>query len=167
VRDSLPAVADRRHRLVASGIVQGPYDTQLSLILDLRSSLPFSPTTSLDLNFDGYTQDLPAGVVRGSGCRTLDLDAVNAWRASRNLPAVGEPACPGFANLDVRVSKFFTVIPGHRFEVIAQLFNVFNRANFNIPANNMGAGNFGQVNSILPNINAPSRQVELAVRYQF
>jgi hypothetical protein len=167
VRDSLPAIADRRHRLVASGIVQGPYDTQLSLILDLRSSLPFSPTTSIDLNGDNYTGDLPAGVLRGSGCRTLDLEAVNRFRASRNLTAVNEPACPGYANLDVRLSKFFTLIPGHRFEVIAQLFNAFDRNNFNVPINNLMVGTFGQVNSILPNINAPSRQVEFAVRYQF
>jgi Carboxypeptidase regulatory-like domain/TonB-dependent Receptor Plug Domain/TonB dependent receptor len=167
VRDTLPAVADRRHRLVASGIVQGPLDTQLSLILDLRSSLPFAPSTSLDLNGDGYTNDLPAGVLRGSGCRTLDLDAVNAFRASRSLAAVGEPACPGFSNLDLRVSKFFTVMPGHRLELIAQLFNAFDRANFNVPAGNLAGATFGQVNSLLPNINAPSRQVEFAVRYQF
>lgn len=167
VRDTLPAIADRRHRLVASGIVQGPYGTQLSAILDLRSSLPFSPTTSLDLNSDLYTGDLPPGVLRNSGCRGMDLEAVNRFRASRNLAAVGEPACPGFSNLDLRLSKFFTVVPGHRFELIAQLFNAFDRANFNIPASNLQQANFGQVNSILPNINAPSRQVEFAVRYLF
>jgi hypothetical protein len=167
VRDSAPAIADRRHRLVASGIVQGPYDTQLSLILDLRSSLPFAPATSLDLNGDAYTNDLPAGVLRGTGCRTLDLEAVNRFRTGRSLPTVGEPACPGFSNLDVRLSKFFTVMPGHRLEVIAQLFNAFDRANFNTPANNLAGATFGQVNSLLPNINAPSRQVEFAIRYQF
>jgi hypothetical protein len=168
VRDSLPAIADRRHRLVASGIVQGPYDTQLSLILDLRSSLPFSPTSQADLNNDTYTGDLPPGVLRGSGCRNLDLAAVNAFRATLpNLPAASEPACPGFSNLDVRLSKFFTVMAGHRLELIAQLFNAFDRDNFNVPANNLQQANFGQVNSILPNINAPSRQVEFAVRYQF
>ena len=137
------------------------------MILDLRSSLPFSPTTSIDINNDTYTADLPAGVLRGTGCRGLDLDAVNAFRATRNLAAVGEPACPGFSNLDVRLSKFFTVMSGHRLEVIAQLFNAFDRANFNVPAANLQQANFGQVNSLLPNINAPSRQVEFAIRYQF
>jgi hypothetical protein len=167
VRDTAPAIADRRHRIVASGIVQLPFETQVSAILDLRSRLPFSPTTALDLNGDGYTGDLPAGVLRGSGCRTLDVSAVNAFRASRNLAGVGDPACPGFSNLDLRVSKFFTIAPGHRLELIAQLFNAFDRTNFNIPAGNLTAATFGQTISILPNINAPSRQVELAVRYQF
>jgi len=54
------------------------------------------------------------------------------------------------------------------------LFNVFNRANFNVPNANIGAGNdtngrplFGQSTALLPNINAPSRQAEFAVRFQF
>jgi hypothetical protein len=74
--------------------------------------------------------------------------------------------CSGFANLDVRFSKFFR-IQDHRVEFIAQLFNVANRANFNTPISNPGSATFGQVNQLLPNINAPSRQAEFAVRFQF
>ncbi len=174
-KDTIPAVADRRHRLVASGIVQLPYEAQVSAILDLRSSLPFGPTTSLDLNGDGYLGDLPAGVLRMSGCRGLNLDAVNTFRTGRGLTPVTDVTCAGFSNLDVRFSKFFTIGGAHRVELIAQLFNVFNRANLNTPNANLGAGNdpttgrpiFGTSTSLLPNINAPSRQVELAVRYQF
>jgi hypothetical protein len=83
--------------------------------------------------------------------------------------------CAGFSNLDLRFSKFFTLGGSHRVEVIAQLFNVFDHANLGTPSNNLGAGNdpttgrplFGTATTLLPNINAPSRQVELAVRYQF
>jgi hypothetical protein len=161
--------ADRRHRLVVSGIVQLPWEMQVSAIGDFRSSLPFGPSTSLELDVpsDGYTGDLPTGVEPGSGCRDLDLGAVNAFRRSRNLADVASVECPGFANLDLRFSKFFTFARGHRFEFIAQLFNVFDRANFNIPASNLTAANFGRPTTLLPNINAPSRQVELAIRYQF
>lgn len=166
--------ADRRHRLVLSGIVQLPWQFQLSTIADFRSSLPFSPSTSLDLNADGYTGDLPAGVFPGGGCRGLDLDAVNAFRQGRSLTTVTDVACPRFANVDLRLAKSFYVAGGHRFEFIAQLFNIANRANFNVPNNSLNAGNdttgrplFGQSTSLLPNINAPSRQVEFAVRYQF
>ena len=173
VRFERYSTADRRHRLVTSGIAQLPFDAQVSAILDLRSALPFGPTTSFDLNTDGYTGDLPPGVLPGSGCRRLDLNAVNAFRVARNLTPVSEVSCPGFVNLDVRFSKSLFV-SGHRVEFIAQLFNVFDRANFNIPNTNIGAGNdlsgrplFGQSTSILPNINAPSRQVEFAIRYQF
>ena len=159
--------ADRRHRLVTSGIVQAPYGILVSAILDLRSSLAFGPSASFDLDGDGYTGDLPPGVTPGSGCRGLNLDAVNAFRASRNLAAVNEVQCPGFANLDLRMSKTFPFVGDHQLEFIAQLFNVFDRANYGTPASNLTSGVFGQSTSLLPNINAPSRQVEFAIRYQF
>ena len=166
--------ADRRHRLVTSGIVQMPMDLMMSVIADFRSSLRFNPTASFgDLQLDGYTGDLPAGVMPGSGCRDLNLDAVNASRTSRGLTAVTTVDCPGFANVDLRLSKSFRV-GTYRAEFIAQLFNIFDRANFNIPNGNVSAGNdtagrplFGQSTQLLPNINAPSRQAEFAVRFQF
>jgi Carboxypeptidase regulatory-like domain/TonB dependent receptor len=166
--------ADRRHRLVTSGIVQLPARIQLSAIADFRSSLRFNPTTSFDLNGDGYTGDLPAGILPGSGCRDMSLDAVNTFRRARGLTEVTTVDCPGFANVDLRLSKIFQ-IGGVRAELIAQLFNLFDRANFNVPNVNLGAANdtttgrplFGTSTSLLPNINAPSRQAEFAVRLQF
>ena len=64
---------------------------------------------------------------------------------------------------------------GRRAEFIGQLFNIFDRANFAVPSGNIGAGNdpvsgrplFGTTNALLANINAPSRQAEFAVRFQF
>jgi hypothetical protein len=178
-----PGVADRRHRVVASGIVVLPFDMQLSAIGDFRSSLPFGPITSgLDLNNDTLSgtsvapanSDLPAGVLPLSGCRSLNLDAINQFRTQRNLTPVSEVDCPVFANLDLRFSKFFRIGGSVRAEFIAQLFNIFNRANFATPNNNIGSANdatgrplFGTSTSLLPNINAPSRQAEFAVRLQF
>ena len=167
--------ADRRHRLVVSGIVQLPWQSQISAIGDFRSDLPFNPSSNLgDINGDGYTGDLPAGIMPGSGCRSLNLDAVNSVRASRNLTAVTQVDCPGFANVDLRFSKFFTFMRNQQVEFIAQLFNVFNRANFATPNGQITAGNdlngrplFGQSQSLLANINAPSRQAEFAVRWKF
>jgi hypothetical protein len=179
-----PGVADRRHRLVASGIVALPFQMQLSAIGDFRSSLPFGPITSgLDLNNDTLSgtsatafpfSDLPAGVMPLSGCRSLNLDAINQFRAPRSLTPVTQVDCPGFANVDLRFSKFFRIAGSARAEFIAQLFNIFNRANFATPNNNIGSANdatgrplFGTSTSLLPNINAPSRQAEFAVRLQF
>ncbi len=167
--------ADRRHRLVTSGIVSLPYMMQASVIADFRSSLPFDPTSSLDLNKDGYTGDRPAGVIPMSGCRDLNLDAVNAFRRGRGLAPVTTVDCPGFANVDLRFSKFLPLGQSRRVELIAQLFNIFDRTNFATPANNVGAGNdpvtgrplFGTSTSLLANINAPSRQAEFAIRVQF
>ena len=160
--------ADRRHRLVLSGIVQLPYDMQASAIVDFRSSLPFNPSSPFDLDGDGYSGDLPTGLVPSSGCRDLNLGAVNDFRRSRNLSEISSVECPGFANLDLRFSKFFNFLRGHRVEFIAQLFNAFNRANFSTPTGSLTSSLFGgQPTSLLANINAPSRQVEFALRYQF
>ncbi len=163
------ASADRRHRLVASGIVQLPAGMQASAILDLRTSLPFNPGSSLDINNDGYTGDVPPGVAWRSGCRDLNIEAINTFRRGRGLGLVSGDgiACPGWSNLDVRFSKFFRLPRGHRLELLAQLFNVANRANFDTPISNAGSAVFGQVNRIVQYINAPSRQMELAIRYQF
>ncbi len=167
--------ADRRHRLVASGIAQLPFDMQLSAIGDFRSSQRLNPTSSFDLNGDGYATDLPPGVTPGSGCRNLDVNAVNTFRTARNLTPVTAVDCPTFANVDLRLSKFFRVGASQRAELIAQLSNIFNRANFDVAGNNVGAGNdpvtgrpvFGTVTRISPNINAPSRQAEFAIRFTF
>src|SRR5262249_28388548 len=102
--------ADRRHRLVVSGIVQLPADVQLSAIGDFRSHLRFNPTAALGArNNDGYRGDLPAGVMPGSGCRDLSLDAVNTARTARGLTPVTQVDCPGFANVDLRLSKSFRI----------------------------------------------------------
>jgi hypothetical protein len=166
--DSVSA-ADRRHRMVVSGILQLPLEMQVSAIADFRSALPFNPGSSLDINRDGYTGDNPAGVGFRTGCRSLGMDAINTFRASRGLSSVsaGDIACPSFSNVDVRFSKFLNFSQIGRIELIAQLFNVFNRANFATPSSNPGATTFGKVNSILANINAPSRQAEFAIRVQF
>ena len=162
-----PGTADRRHRLVVSGIVQLPWGLQTSVIGDFRSSLPMNPISGIDINADGYAIDLPGGVTRFSGCRDLNLTAINTFRQGRALPAVSDVTCPGFANLDVRVSKSVRMGGSQELELIGQLFNLADRANYNVPNNNITAATFGQSTSLLPNINAPSRQVEVALRYRF
>lgn len=162
-----PGQADRRHRLVASGIVQLPYGILSSVIADFRTSLPMNPVSSVDLNRDGYSNDLPAGVSQYSGCRDLNLDAINAFRQSRGQASVSEVKCPGFASVDLRLSKTVDFGRSHSVEIIGQLFNIANRANYNVPSNNITAATFGQSTSLLPNINAPSRQAEIALRYRF
>jgi hypothetical protein len=163
----MPGQADRRHRLVLSGILELPYEFQMSAIADFRSSLPFNTGTPFDLDGDGYTGDLPPDVAPRSGCRDLNLDAINAFRSSRGLPSVSSVSCPGFANLDLRLSRSFRTVGEQRLEFIAQLFNVFNRANFDTPIGGVTSSLFGQSVQLLPNINAPSRQVEFALRYRF
>jgi predicted proteasome-type protease len=109
-----------------------------------------------------------------SGCRNLDLNALNTFRRARNLTEVSTVDCPGFANVDLRFSKSLR-IGSQRAELIAQLFNVFDHANFSTANTSITAANdpatgrplFGSTTSLQPNINAPSRQAEFAIRFQF
>jgi outer membrane receptor protein involved in Fe transport len=166
IREDGYSLADRRNKLVVSGTLQLPWDMQVSAIVDLRSAVPFNPSGSRDLNNDGYTADTPIGVGFRTGCRNLNLDAVNAYRSANKLSTVDSVACPGYQDTDIRLSKAF-LMQGHRLELIAQLFNITNHANFGPPVSNPLSATFGQVNQIASYINAPSRQAELAIRFLF
>ncbi len=160
------SLADRRHKLVASGTFQLPWDMQVSAILDLRTSPPFNPATNVDINHDGYAIDVPAGVGFRSGCRDMSLSAINTYRATFGLAPVSAVTCAGYEDVDLRLSK--TVRFGdHHIDLIAQLFNIANHANFGSPVSNPLSKTFGQVNQIASYINAPSRQGEVAIRFQF
>ena len=120
----------------------------------------------MDINKDGYAIDVPPGADFRSGCRDLNLAAINTFRATFNLPAVATVTCSGYQDIDLRFSKAF-LFQSHRIELIAQLFNVTNHANFATPISNPLSASFGQPNALLQYINAPSRQGELAVRFLF
>ena len=124
---------------------------QVSVVADFRSDLPFQPATGIDLNGDGYaggpnyyTGDNPPGVDYNSGCRDLNISAINTFRASRGLAPASSVACPGFANVDFRFSKALVIPPSHRVEFIIQLFNAFNRANYADGISNPLSAAFGQ-----------------------
>jgi outer membrane receptor protein involved in Fe transport len=158
--------ADRRHKLVVSGTLQLPWQMQLSAILDLRTGQPFNPSTSVDINKDGFTGDLPVGIGFNSGCRNMDLGVINTYRGTFGLAPVASVACPGYQDMDLRLSKSI-LFQNHRIELIAQLFNIANRANYAPAVSNPLSATFGQVNQIASYINAPSRQGEIAVKFMF
>ena len=167
-RRSPPPARHQRHRAAAGR-------RQLSAIADFRSSLRFAPTSALDLNGDGYTGDLPAGVMPGTGCRDLNLDAVNTFRRGRGLTEVTTVDCPGFANVDLRLSKIFRIagVPGgvHRAAVQHLQPRELQRAEHQprprATTRPPGGRCSATSTTLLPNINAPSRQAEFAVRFQF
>ena len=47
-RDWGPSNAERRHSLVASGVVQAPFDIQVGAVWTLRSKLPFNAVAGRD-----------------------------------------------------------------------------------------------------------------------
>ena len=124
-----PADNDQRHRLALSGSFDAPRAEggaslwrktldgfQLSYIFQYASPLPFNVLTGNDRNGDTNVNDRPAGVGRNTG-RGFDS-----------------------ASLDLRLSRRWRLSERTGFEVIAEGFNVLNRANLQLPNNVFGAG---------------------------
>lgn len=165
-----PGDTDRRHRLVTSAIVTLPFDIRLSTIMDYRSALPVLVHSGRNLNGDDFNQDLPAGFTASNtyGCRNLDLGLANTYRAEIGQPAANDFSCADFLNVDFRAAKTFYFGNDYGIEAVFQVLNAFDRANFDVPIGNLSSANFGvEERSLAANINAPSRQIELALRLSF
>jgi hypothetical protein len=166
--DRGPNNSDRRHTLVASGAVMFPYEVNLSGVFSARSTMPFSAVAGIDLNGDASNTDYVPGTSRSVFNRGKDADMmalVNAWRATRALgplPASGIDTNE-YYTLDIRVTKAFEVGSQRRVELVAQVFNLFNRTNLlQAWTTNALSGAFGTSTSA-----ANKRQAEFAIRYAF
>lgn len=157
---------ERRHAVVFSGSVLLPYDITLGAVWTARSQLPWSATAGRDLNGDGFNSDLVPGTTRNAGGRTLDLAAVNAWRALNGRGAVPEAQIDSsrINVVDLRASKDFRVTGSVKAQLLAQVFNLFNTRNLQAQygggrVGNALSENFGRILTA-----RPSTQGELAVR---
>jgi hypothetical protein len=146
---------DQRHRLVVSGSFQAPQQGkeeglrralqgfQLSYIFTYASRLPFNVLLGSDRNFDTNNNDRPVGVGRNTG-HGFD-----------------------FASLDMRLSRHFRITEHVSLDVLAEGFNLLNRANFGVPNNTFGSGiaplaTFGQ-----PTAAFDPRQFQFGLKLSF
>jgi hypothetical protein len=146
---------DQRHRLAVSGSFDAPTARggsslvralsgfQLSYIFQCGSRLPFNVLTGADRNFDTSVNDRPAGVGRNTG--------------------------RGFAHaaLDLRLSRRFRLGERRSAEVLAEGFNVLNRANLQLPNNTFGTGAGPLATFGRPTAADNPRQIQLGLRLDF
>ena len=111
---------DQRHRLVLSGSIEAPEQGktnalrgalrgfQFGYIFTYGSRLPFNVLFGSDRNLDTNNNDRPLGVGRNTG-RGFD-----------------------FASLDLRVSRKFRLTERVDLQLLAEGFNVLNRANLSV-----------------------------------
>ncbi len=161
-----PSNGERRHALVASGSVVLPWDVTVGGVWTLRSELPWSATAGTDLNGDGFNTDLVPGTTRNAGSRTLNLDAVNAWRAQNGRAGISDSQIDSsrITIADVRLSKAIRFSKAGRVDLLAQAFNVFNTKNLQGQygggrIGNALSSNFGRIQTA-----RPGRQGELAIK---
>jgi hypothetical protein len=147
---------DQRQRLAVSGSFDTPRAAggaapwrnalsgfQLSYIFQYASPLPFNVLTGFDRNGDTNVNDRPAGLGRNTG-RGFDS-----------------------ASLDLRLSRRWRAGERAGFEVIAEGFNVLNRANLQLPNNVYGSGPTPPRSFGLPTAADNPRQVQFGLRLDF
>ncbi|MGH9903957.1 MAG: hypothetical protein ACRD8U_00060, partial [Pyrinomonadaceae bacterium] len=146
---------DQRHRLALSGSFTLPPGTsdsflrrsltgfQLSYIFSYGSTLPFNVITGRDDNFDTNANDRPVGVARNSG------KGFN------------------FASLDLRLSRRFRLTERVQVETLIEGFNVFNRANLQLPNNVFGPGAQPLASLGQPTAASDPRQLQFGLRLNF
>jgi hypothetical protein len=67
---------------------------------------------------------------------------------------------PGFEQWDFSAFKNIPIRESKRLQFRAEFFNVFNRANFRLPNNDISSPNFGEISEALP-----GRLVQLALKF--
>ena len=146
---------DQRHVLAMSGVLAAPETAggglwrrviagfQLSSIFRYGSALPFNILTGADRNNDTNVNDRPLGVGRNTG-EGFD-----------------------FAALDLRLSRRIRFTERIGLEVIAEGFNMFNRANFQLPNATFGTGGTPNANFGRPTAAADPRQIQFGLRLSF
>jgi hypothetical protein len=123
-----PLDTDARHRVTLSTVYRAPYGINVSGILRWHSGTPYTVfaygantdplcdqpghkacAAKLDLNGDGYTQDLAPGHTH-----------------------VNDARGPSFSQIDVRLAKEFPFAGHYGVEVMAEVFNLLNAKNANV-----------------------------------
>lgn len=128
---------DQRHRLTLSGSFTAR-GWMLSGILAYTSALPFNIQLPNDRNGDTNFNDRPAGVGRNAG-RGFD-----------------------YRSLDLRIGRRFALGRGVSLDASLDAFNVFDRANYQVPNNIITSPTFGR-----PTAANDPRQLQLGVRIAY
>ncbi|MGH9937321.1 MAG: TonB-dependent receptor domain-containing protein, partial [Blastocatellia bacterium] len=146
---------DQRHVLAVSGSLAAPETAggglwrriiagfQLGSIFRYGSALPFNILTGADRNFDTNVNDRPIGAGRNTG-KGFD-----------------------FASFDLRLSRRIRFTERLGLEVIAEGFNMFNRANLQLPNATFGTGATPNATFGRPTAAADPRQIQFGLRLSF
>ena len=189
VRDIFPGEQalssfDHRHQFVSSGSFEFPSlqgsggwqedlfgNWRINGVVTIQSGAPFTvnlvedranigagPAQRPDLTGD---PNLPAD--QRSPDRWFNTDAFSLQAPFTFGTAPRNPVfAPGYANVDMSLQKSWYLKNGSRLEFRWEIFNVFNRSNFDVPNRFYGSPNFGRIFSALN-----AREMQFGMRYAF
>ncbi len=166
--DRGPTLNDMRHKLSASGMVELPLGIQASAIVVANTGPPYRIVAGIDIDGDGTTiEDRPDGLALNQGGRASEanLAIVNAFRQARGLSPVTLDQLGqryGYLNADLRLTKIVKLGASRSLELMGEVFNLFNRTNFNTPNGTLTSATFLQVSSA-----ADNREAQFGIRIRF
>ncbi len=147
INDNGPDENDRRHALSWSSIFSLPYDVQLSMIVSLRSGVPWDINSGLDLDGDGISGDRPTGLVKNAGGWASDanLAIINAFRTAHGKPTIAMDQLTqssGDRLVDVRFMKSLRLPRTTGVDLFFEAYNLLNAVNYENPSGNMSSASF-------------------------
>jgi len=174
-----PSDFDARHRFVFTSIYELPFKQnrfvsgwQLGVIVQAQSGNPFNVVTS-NSTVNGVANTLRPDVhgavaVFGDVDQWFDTSVFSAVARFGNL---GRNAIvgPNFNNTDVSIIKNTYFRDALRVQFRAEVFDVFNHANFGRPGNTVGTPSFGAISSTRfpTGESGSSRQIQFALKFEF
>jgi hypothetical protein len=159
--------SDARHRISASAIIRAPWGIQVAPFFVFRSALPIFSFEGVDLNRDSNNNDITAKAYQydGEGVAPKEIGDCKVVNCSRGA---------NFAQMNLRISKSFSLMGRTRIEGIAEIFNVFNALNPAFPqtsqrlANGVQRAAFMQPTAFAGDFRQPEQRVgQIGFRFSF
>ncbi|PYY24147.1 MAG: hypothetical protein DMG62_03815 [Acidobacteria bacterium] len=128
-----PTFNDERHHLTLSAVADLPWKIQFAPILQVGSGRPYNAAAPTDTLGFGSGEDNRAVVVPNSSPNTFMTKAAGQacyFAGSCHLVPFNNFRGDTFAQLDARLSKNFKIGEKANVQIMAQAFNLTNRANY-------------------------------------
>ena len=147
---------------------------QLAGIITAQTGQPYTVNSAFDVNRDGNLTDRlnsTIGLIQNPGDGRVQLSLAPGM-LPRSLLApdgidgvVGRNTfrAPGVLTVDLAFTKTFSFSVHDRFQLRAEVFNLFNRANYGIPGRILESPSFG----ISTNTVVPARVIQFSARFRY
>ncbi len=174
-----PTPSDEPNRFVFSGTYEGPWGIHIDPIMQWASGRPYNATEGVDVyGFGGGNGSWRAVVPTATPAaytytKAYTAAQLRAGLADGSLETLPYDAFRGakFFQFDLRVSKVFMIRERHRVELIANLYDVTNHANFGTSySTSIRSSTFGQPTGYLSSsgvIVPHAFSAEMGFQYRF
>ncbi len=129
---------DARHKVTISAVFEAPFGINVAPIFRYRSALPIHISAGYDVNADGQNNDIYTTAYQFTG---TDANGVPSWKELGPCTSINCGRGASQSQMNLRVSKAFKLPRNMHFEVIGEVFNLFNAIN---PGFNSGVATAGK-----------------------